>query len=83
MNESRLSEDLDQTWEVLAEPIQTVRPFFLSSIWFLVVLTMVCFHGGVVLVCPRNLCASSDAFKLSKVSFGCLFCDFALPLMLR
>lgn len=24
MNESRLSEDLDQTWEVLAEPIQTV-----------------------------------------------------------
>jgi hypothetical protein len=33
VNESRLAEDLDQTWEVLAEPIQTVRHLF-SSVYF-------------------------------------------------
>jgi hypothetical protein len=30
VNESRLAEDLEQTWEVLAEPIQTVRHLFPS-----------------------------------------------------
>jgi hypothetical protein len=46
VNESRLAEDLEKTWEVLAEPIQTVRhPVFLFSFslvnFVLVSITMV------------------------------------------
>jgi hypothetical protein len=33
VNEARLAEDLEQTWEVLAEPIQTVRHLF-SPVYF-------------------------------------------------
>jgi hypothetical protein len=56
LNESRLAEDLEQTWEVLAEPIQTVRHLFpsvhfpLNSVLVAVSKCLLCVHQTCIML---------------------------------